>query len=319
MNIISSFLMVPFFFLWIFSIVWIVKPKYFPFFKQNAIPSRWTVLGITAVIYIILSMLLILTLANYDEESVTDFDLMAVLFSILLLILLGFWSKYIANKRHQIYNLQHEPRHLISSSQVADRQIADSSISNHQNHQKHQLILKIAQLIADLHQRGQYHGDINPNTILMDDYSESDMNSEHSDANVLLTTLTLAEPTSLSADQVSISSNDHKNILAAIGNPAYQAPERWQGQQATEQSDIYAFGILLYEILTGELPFTIVEQSSDPMLDWNNQHCLTPIPKLAEEYQPYQMIIDSALAKQRKKRYQSMQQAITDLQSLESK
>ena len=314
MNIISSLLLVPFFFLWIFLIVWLFKPKYFPFFKQNAIPSRWTVLGITAVIYIILSMLLVLTLANYDGASVTDFELIVMLFSILLLILLGFWSKYIANKRYQIYNLQHEPRHLISSSQVADRQIPDSSISNNQ---KHQLILKIAQLIADLHQRGQYHGDINPNTILMDDYSASDMNAEHSDANVLLTNLTLAEPTSLSADQVSMSSNN--NLLATIGNPAYQAPERWQGQQATEHSDIYAFGVLLYEIVTGKLPFAIAEQSSDPMLDWNNQHCLTPIPKLAEEYQPYQMIIDSALAKQRKKRYQSMQQAITDLQSLESR
>ena len=311
MNIISSLLLVPFFFLWMFLIVWIVKPKYFPFFKQNAIPSRWTVLGITAVIYIILSMLLVLTLANYDGASVTDFELIVMLFSILLLILLGFWSKYIANKRYQIYNLQHEPCHLISSSQVAD-----SSISSHQ---KHQLILKIAQLIADLHQRGQYHGDINPNTILMDDYSASDMNAEHSDANVLLTNLTLAEPTSLSADQVSMSSNNNKNLLVANANPAYQAPERWQGQQATEQSDIYAFGVLLYEILTGKLPFAIAEQSSDPMLDWNNQHCLTPIPKLAEEYQPYQMIIDSALAKQRKKRYQSMQQAITDLQSLESR
>ena len=311
MNIISSLLLVPFFFLWMFLIVWIVKPKYFPFFKQNAIPSRWTVLGIIAVIYIILSMLLVLTLANYDGASVTDFELIVMLFSILLLILLGFWSKYIANKRHQIYNLQHEPRHLISSSQVADRPIS--------SHQKYQLILKIAQLIADLHQRGQYHGDINPNTILMDDYSASDMNAEHSDANVLLTNLTLAEPTGLSADQVSMSSNNNKNILVANANPAYQAPERWQGQQATEQSDIYAFGILLYEILTGELPFTFVEQSSDAMLDWNNQHCLTPIPKLAEEYQQYQMIIDSALAKQRKKRYQSMQQAITDLQSLESR
>ena len=316
MNIISSFLMVPFLLLWIFLIAWLFKPKYFPFFKQNAIPSRWTVLGITAVIYIILSMLLVLTLANYDEASVTDFDLIVMLFSILSLILLGFWSKYVANKRHQIDNLRRESRHLISSSRVVDSELADSSIFSNP---KHQLILKIAQLIADLHQRGQYHGDINPNTILMDDYSESDMNSEHSDANVLLTTLTLAGPTNLSANQVNLSSNDHKNLLVAIGNPAYQAPERWQGQQATEQSDIYAFGILLYEILTGELPFTIAEQSSDAMLDWNNQHCLTPIPKLPKEYQPYQMIVDSALAKQRKKRYQSMQQAITDLQSLESK
>ena len=309
MDIISSLLMVPFFFLWIFLIVWLVKPKYFPFFKQTAIPSRWTVLGITAVIYIILLIMLILTLdtsAAYDEASVTDADLIAVLFSILSLVMLGFWSKHVANRRNKTHSVANEPFHQLPTVQIADDQIADD--------QKHYLIIKIAQLIADLHQRGQYHGDINPNTIMMDDDSAFDTDTEHTDANFLLAHLTLAEPTDFSSNKLKKSSN--KDDLAVVGHPAYQAPERWQGQEATEQSDIYAFGIVLYEILTGKLPFTIDELSGDPMLDWNNQHCLTPIPKLPPEYQPYQRVINNALAKQRKKRYQSMQEAIIDLQSL---
>lgn len=264
--------------------------------------------------------MLILTLdtsATYDEASVTDADLIAVLFSVLSLVLLGFWSKYVANKRSKTYDINNAPPHQLPTHKIIDNQITDDQIADSQISidQKHHLVVKIAQLIADLHQRGQYHGDINPNTILMDDYSASDMDAEHTDANVLLTNLTLTEPTTLSADQVSMS-NDNKNILIASGHPAYQAPERWQGQEATEQSDIYAFGILLYEILTGKLPFTIAERSSDPMLDWNNQHCLTSIPTLPKEYQPYQVVIDSALAKQVKKRYQSMHEAITDLHSI---
>lgn len=40
-----------------------------------------------------------------------------------------------------------------------------------------------------------------------------------------------------------------------FGSPAYMAPELWEGQPATVQSDLYAFGVMLYQMLTGRLPF----------------------------------------------------------------
>jgi tRNA A-37 threonylcarbamoyl transferase component Bud32 len=40
-----------------------------------------------------------------------------------------------------------------------------------------------------------------------------------------------------------------------FGSPAYMAPELWEGEPASVQSDLYAFGVMLYQMLTGRLPY----------------------------------------------------------------
>ena len=40
-----------------------------------------------------------------------------------------------------------------------------------------------------------------------------------------------------------------------FGSPAYMAPELWEGDSASVQSDLYAFGVLLYQMITGRLPY----------------------------------------------------------------
>ena len=308
MEIISSLLMIPFFCLWGFVLWWLIKPKYFPFFTTASTPSRLTVLGIMIVFYLVLTSFLVLgvdTSDSAEEIVVSDLQLATMLFSIALLVLLGFWSKYAANKRQKHNQSDDEPLSLTANKQIS-------------NTQKHQLITRIAELVADLHQQGNYHGDINPNTIVMDNYMVSDIEAPDSHSNLLLSNLSLAKPMNLSITKKNDGIAANKTDFKMLGNPAYQAPERWQAQSANEQSDIYAFGIMVYEILTGDLPFTIDNTSSDPMLDWNNQHCLTPIPKLAKKYEAYQPLIDKTLAKQKKKRYESMGEVISDLQSLNS-
>lgn len=171
---------------------------------------------------------------------------------------------------------------------------------------KHHFIVQSAHLITNLHSAGWLHNDIKPSNILLDGLLPNSADNSRVMPDLLLTDFALAE--CLSAP-----------ILASpAGTPAYLAPERWQGQGATLQSDIYAFGIMLYEILTGERPFRVNKQSSDPMIEWATQHCQQPIPTLPLEYSRYQYIVDQALAKRVERRYQNMDEVLDGLERLQA-
>ena len=189
---------------------------------------------------------------------------------------------------------------------------------NSQNHsrltdiQKHHLIKQSAHLVTNLHNTGWLHNDIKPSNILLDGFMPNHADNSSITPDLLLTDFTLAE-----AINDDIAQNSDKNSTGdSAGTPAYLAPERWQGQGATLQSDIYAFGILLYEILTGERPFKIDNPSGEPLREWAIQHCQQPVPTLPLEYSGYQGIIDKALAKRVERRYQSMEEIVVDLERL---
>ena len=161
--------------------------------------------------------------------------------------------------------------------------------------QKHQLIIKAAELISAIHDKGWLHNDIKPSNMII--------NEEY---DLLLTDFALAEP-------IENSDKNKDRAKNSAGTPAYLAPERWQGQGTTVQSDIYAFGITMYEILVGERPFAINPSSSELLKDWAIQHCQQPIPILPSLYGHYQCIIEKALAKKVERRYRSMDEVVEDL------
>jgi len=178
--------------------------------------------------------------------------------------------------------------------------------------QKQQLIIQAVKLIADLHNIGWLHNDIKPSNILLDAFVPNHAAIGVIVPNLLLTDFALAEPINNGITQINKKNSTENNA----GTPAYLAPERWQGQGATLQSDIYAFGIMLYEILAGERPFKIDNPSGAPLREWTTQHCQQPIATLPLEYSRYQRIINKALAKRMEKRYQSMEEIVLDLKRL---
>ena len=173
--------------------------------------------------------------------------------------------------------------------------------------QKYQFILQSAYLIYHLHNVGWLHNDIKPSNILLEDSLPNNADNSGIVFNLLLTDFALA------------SAIYQPRVANTAGTPAYLAPERWQGQCATVQSDIYAFGIMLYEILVGERPFNLNLHNNERLREWAILHCQHPVKTLPLEYRRYQDIVDKALAKRVQKRYQNMDELLRYLELLGTK
>jgi eukaryotic-like serine/threonine-protein kinase len=101
-------------------------------------------------------------------------------------------------------------------------------------------------------------------------------------------------------------------VGSIIGTAQYLSPEQARGSQVTPASDIYSVGIVLYEMLTGEVPFT-----GDTPLEIAMKH-LSAIPEPPSRKRPdvprdLDMIVLRALAKNPRNRYQSAEEMDADL------
>jgi TolB-like protein/Tfp pilus assembly protein PilF len=101
-----------------------------------------------------------------------------------------------------------------------------------------------------------------------------------------------------------------------MGTPAYISPEQVEGSPADARSDLYALGIILYEMLTGKAPFT-----ASTLLSLAVKH-VTSVPKDPREInaaipESLSRVVLKCLEKDPKKRYQSAEEVFSDLGLLE--
>ncbi len=106
-------------------------------------------------------------------------------------------------------------------------------------------------------------------------------------------------------------SSDLTTLGQILGTPHYMSPEQGEGKNIDQRSDIYSAGVLLYELLTREKPYTA---STPAALIY--QHVYAPIPQLEGDLAKYQVLINKTLAKHPDDRYSSAAEYIEALESI---
>jgi len=103
---------------------------------------------------------------------------------------------------------------------------------------------------------------------------------------------------------------------AIIGTPEYMSPEQVEGKEADQRTDLYALGVILFEMVTGRVPF----EGETPFSIANKQKSEPPpIPKKLAPQIPEVLnrLILRCLEKDEAKRYQTAEELLTDLASVE--
>ena len=104
-------------------------------------------------------------------------------------------------------------------------------------------------------------------------------------------------------------------IGSTIGTIAYMSPEQARGEVVDQRTDIWSFGVVLYEILTGELPF---KGDYDQAIIYS---ILNEEPQSVEKFESqlsFKKVVKKALEKDREKRYGQIVEIIEDLKSADS-
>lgn len=140
-------------------------------------------------------------------------------------------------------------------------------------------IRQIASALGYAHAQGLVHRDVKPANILF-----------RADGTAVLSDFGIAK-----------SLDDRTQFTQAgfaVGTPSYMSPEQARGQEIDGRADLYALGVVLYEILVGKLPY-----NGNDALSTALAHLTEPLPELPLHHGRYQHILSKLLAKDPNERY----------------
>ncbi|MEB2278587.1 Stk1 family PASTA domain-containing Ser/Thr kinase [Lysinibacillus xylanilyticus] len=157
------------------------------------------------------------------------------------------------------------------------------------------IMRQLTSAIANAHENHIIHRDIKPQNILMD-----------AEGNVKITDFGIA---------MTLSATSFTQTNSVLGTVHYLSPEQARGGTATNKSDIYALGIVLYELLTGELPF-----SGESAVSIALKHLQSETPSVrafdATIPQSLENVVLKATAKDASHRYSTVEEMQVDLETV---
>ena len=157
-----------------------------------------------------------------------------------------------------------------------------------------ELALQVARGLAFAHDQGLVHRDVKPQNVLID-----------GDGRAKVTDFGIAR--SLDVDGMTITGT-------IMGTSNYIAPEQARGQPVDEQTDVYSLGCVLYELLTGEVPY-----DGDNFVTVAMRHVNDPVPSVREVRQDVpprlDWVVQRAMAKDHEERFRSMSELAAELEA----
>jgi serine/threonine protein kinase len=160
------------------------------------------------------------------------------------------------------------------------------------------IVLQMCDVLEYVHKHDVVHRDLKPENVMIDDQGRIKLIDFGIAASAGARRLTFA------------------NFSKTMGTPDYISPEQVKGKRGDVRSDIYALGVMLYEMSTGALPFS----GPNPFAVMNSRLLNSPVPprELNPEISPQlQEIIYRALEREPKNRYASVRELAWDLQHQE--